>query len=205
MLDPADRVSDAHGPLPTAIVMKRLNTMVIAVGCLLTAPPAAALDPLSLIVLRMLRDHVISSQLEAAFGSDAAREPVAISPNPRDLKALVDEGFPHLEPAQRTAVHERLTEMMSDPEHAAQRDVILNEFVKGASASRRAHQAFAGLTHAQKRTIAVEAAAAYRGKDADALQRAIGLLRSSAVPMPADLRELMLTEFTAESARTLSR
>jgi hypothetical protein len=188
--------------------MKRLNTIVIAasIACALAATPARALDPLSLIVLRMLRDHVISSQLEAAFAPGEAQHPApSMQKYPRDLKGLVDQGFPHLDAGQRRAVHDRLSEMMNDPQHAAQRDLILNEFIRGASAARRAHQTLATLTDEQKRTIAVEAAAAYRGKEPEALQEAIGLLRSSAVPIPSDLRELMLAEFTAESARTLPR
>jgi len=183
--------------------MKRFNTAVIALVCALAAPHASAFDPLSLIVLRMLRDQLVTTQLEAALASGEAQAaaPTA-SRYPRDLRAVIDQGFPHLDAEQRRSVYERLTEMMNDPQNAAQRDVMLNEFLNAASASRRTHEALAHLTDMQKRMIATQAAAAYRDKEPQALQQAINLLRTSAMPLPSDLRELMLAEFTAESART---
>lgn len=53
--------------------------------------------------------------------------------------------------------------------------------------------------------MAIRTAAVYRDKQPEAIGEAIELLRASAVPMPADLREFMLAEFTAESARVLWR
>lgn len=190
--------------------MNRPGTRCIALAlCLLcVAAPGTvrALDPLSLVLLRLLRDHVITAQLEAALAPRA--EPAPPAPVARyagDLKSIVDLGFPHLDAAQRSAVHERLAQLMNEAADQHERDMILGEFVKGATAARRAHQVLAGLTAAQKRAIASEAAAAYRGRDPQALAEAIILLRSSAIPIPADLRELMLAEFTAQSAPTLSR
>lgn len=182
--------------------MKTCKIAVIAVLCAFAAAPAYALDPLSLIVLRMLRDQLVSSQIEAALAPGPAESVVAPpSAYPRDLKAVVDQGFPHLDAGQRRAVYERLTEMINDPQNAAQRDLIVNEFINAASASRRAHQALVHLTDAQKRAIAVEAAAAYRDRSPEAMQQAIEALRTSAMPIPSDLRELMLAEFSAESER----
>lgn len=182
--------------------MKRHIATVIAFVCTLAAPQASAFDPLSLIVLRMLRDQVLTTQLEAALGpSEAPGAAPTAREYPRDLSAVIDQAFPHLDAAQRRAVYERLTELINDPRYAAQRDVMLNQFLDAASASHRAHEALAHLSGAQKRTIAAQAAAAYRNKDPETLQQAIELLRASAMPIPQDLRELMLAEFTAESAR----
>lgn len=185
--------------------MKRFNTVVMALVCALAAGPVQALDPLSLIVLRMIRDHVASAQLEAALAPAETQRGLALARParyPPNLRTLVDEGFPQLSAAQRDAVHQRLTEMINDPQYAAQRDQMLNDFVEAASAARRSHEALGHLTDAQKRTIAVQAAAAYRDRDPEALQEAIATLRSAAMPIPADLRELMLAAFGAESART---
>jgi hypothetical protein len=185
-------------------VMKRLGTGLIALACVFTVASAHAFDPLSLIVLRMIRDHVASAQLEAALTPRDAERRLPAAPMaqyPRDLKMLVDEGFPQLDAAQREAVRQRLHDIMNDPQYAAQRDEILREFVEATSAARRTREALSHLSEAQKRSIAAQAAAAYRDKDPEALQNAIETLRSDAVPIPTDLRELMLAEFHAESER----
>jgi hypothetical protein len=188
------------------LVMKRPGAVVFVLACVFAAGPVQAFDPLSLIVLRMIRDHIASAQLEAALTPGDTQRALPVGPPPRqyprDLEMLVDEGFPQLDAAQRKAVRDRLTEIMNDPRHAAQRDEILSEFVQRTSAARRTHEALAHLTDAQKRTIAAQAAAAYRDKDPEALQHAVDMLRSDAMPIPVDLRELMLAEFRAESARS---
>ncbi len=177
--------------------------------CAMIATPAAALDPVSLIVLRMLRDHLITQQLEAAVrpggGPSDRSAPAPVRQYPGDIKTLVDEGFPQLDRAQRSAVHARLMEVMADPRHAAERDSILAQFVEAASASREAHEALARLSYSEKKTIAVRAAESYRGKTREEREEMIDLLRSPAVPIPSDLRALMLAEFSAQSAIALSR
>lgn len=186
--------------------MKRLYTVVIALVFALAAASATAFDPLSLIVLRMLRDHALSAGLESALAApQAPAAPPVPSPNPRDLNAVVNESFPQLDASQRAAVRERLEAVLNDPDNAGQRDLILNQFIEAASAARRTHQALARLSDGQKREIAVQAAAAYRTQDPQALQQAIAVLRSSAAPIPSDLRELMLAEFTAASATSAAR
>jgi hypothetical protein len=202
---------EAHGTKLAAhhklqLIMKCPGAVMFALACVFAAGPAQAFDPLSLIVLRMLRDHIASTQLEAALTPRVTQRALPAGPPPRqyprDLETLVDEGFPQLDAAQRKAVRDRLTEIMNDAHHAAQRDEILSEFVQATSAARRTHEALAHLTDVQKRTIAAQAAAAYRDKDPEALQHAMDMLRSDAMPIPVDLRELMLAEFRAESART---
>lgn len=186
--------------------MKRAHSAVIALVFALAAAPAAAFDPLSLIVLRMLRDHALSAGLESALSAPQAQAAVPAPPrNPRDLTAVVNESFPQLDASQRVAVRERLEAVLNDPDNASQRELILNQFIEAASAARRTHQALARLSDGQKREIAVQAAAAYRTQDPQALQEAIDVLRSSATPIPSDLRELMLAEFTAASATSPAR
>ena len=182
--------------------MKFLKSALVAlaVASALSSQPAAALDPLSLMILRMLRDQFVSSQLEAALGSQSASPAPALMGYPRDLRTVVDEGFPDLNATQRKAVYDRFTELMNDPRNARDRDAMLNEFLGAASAFRATHEALAHLTDEQKSTIASQAAAAYRDKTPEALEEAIAVLRTSAMPIPADLRERMLAELTSESA-----
>ncbi len=181
--------------------MKRAHTAVIALVFALAAAPATAFDPLTLMVLRMLRDHALSAGLESVLSPPEAQPAVPAPPgNPHDLNALVNESFPQLDPSQRLAVRERLEAVLNDPEYAGQRELILDQFIEAASAAKRTHQALARLSAGQKREIAARAAAAYRTQDPQALQQAIAVLRSSAAPIPSDLRELMLAEFTAASA-----
>lgn len=180
--------------------------LALALAATLLAPPAAAIDPVALIVLRMLRDHIITSQLEAALAR--AQQPAPAAPvrqYPGDVRTLVDEGFPYLDAAQRSAIHAGLMDVMSDSRHAGQRDAILAQFIETANASREAHQALSRLTADEKRTIAVRAADTLRGRSADERQELIDALRSPAVPIPSDLRALMLAELGAPASSAIPR
>ncbi|HEY9446510.1 MAG TPA: hypothetical protein VIQ62_05495 [Burkholderiales bacterium] len=176
--------------------------------------PSQALDPLSLMVLRMLRDQIISAGLEAQLRAQPSRESAATDARaleqaeisaPRELRALIDEGFPHLDRTQRDAVYAKLRQALDDPQNAQSRGLMLQQFRVTATAAGQAHQAFSELTLEQKKAIAVQAAETYRDKPPEEMRQLIELLNASAVPIPRDLRDLMLAELAQDRSSATPR
>ena len=175
--------------------------------------PSYAIDPLSLLVLRMLRDQLISAGLEAELRPERGRESPALAPRLQEpdistsggLRTLIDESFAHLDSEQREAVYTQLKQALDDPQNARSRGLILQQFRVTATAVRQAHQAFSRLTPEQKKAIAVQAAETYRDKPPEELQHLVELLNTSAMPIPRDLRDLMLAELAQDRAGALSR
>jgi hypothetical protein len=167
---------------------------------------AAAVDPLVLFLLRMIRDSVISSAVQAGVESVTARpdpQPVAaiprLAPLPQSegqwLKGLIDESFIHLTAGQRDELHASLTKTLSDPRYAQSRSAILAEFTGQAIALRDAHTRLAGLTPDQMKAIAVEARQEYERLPAPQREQMLRVLQHGIPGMPRTLNEMMLAEF----------
>src|SRR5687767_5300025 len=149
----------------------RCAVVLIGAMCMGWFTAAAAVDPLVLFLLRMIRDTAISSAVQAGVESMTAKpesQPVAIprlAPLPQSegqwLRGLIDESFIHLSVGQREELHASLTRMLSDPRYAQSRSTILAEFTGQAIALRDAHMRLAGLTPDQMKAIAVEARREY--------------------------------------------
>lgn len=167
--------------------------------------PAAgfAVEPLTLFLLRMLRDQIISTAIESAIDNarrDEARRPLVIPPAPYDLddqrlRMLIDEGFVHLTPAQRDEVFASVKRVLSDPQNAALRPTIVQDLAVKASAVRQAHEQLAGLSPEKKKAIAMEARAEYQKLPPEERQQMIQVLQSGVVPIPRDLNDMILAEF----------
>lgn len=177
-----------------------------SVFCLLLAlwpSVASAIDPLTLFLLRMLRDQMISSGMEAAIDSAQRNERASIPVIPRaphdlddqQLRALIDEGFVHLSSAQRAEVFAGVKRILSNPENAAIRPYLMQELAVKASAVRQAHEQLANLSQAQKGAIAAEARAEYEKLPPDERREMFQVLQSGAVPLPRDLNDMILAEF----------
>ncbi len=179
--------------------------------CLLLAlwPSAGfALEPLTLLLLRMLRDHIISAAIETAVEHarrNEARQPLIIPPAPYDLddqklRMLIDEGFVHLSPGQRDEVFASVKRILSDPQNAAIRPIIIQELAVKASAVRQAHEQLASLSAEKKKAIAVEAREEYEKLPPEERRQMIQVLQSGAVPIPRDLNDMILAEFSNVAA-----
>lgn len=165
----------------------------------------AAADPLTLILLRMLRDQVISSSIQSAVESASSgvpkkTEPFVIPPAPYDLgdeklRALIDEGFVHLTAAQREEVFTSIKRALADPRHAAARPVIIQELALKASAVRQAHEHLNNLSQGDKRSIAAQAREEYVKMPEEERLQMIQVLQSGVVPIPRDLNDMILAEF----------
>lgn len=162
-----------------------------------------AADPLTLFLLRMLRDQIISVGVEAAIeGAQRSERPSAlvIPPAPwdlddRKLRALINEGFLHLSSAQREEVFESVKRILSDPNNATMRPYLVQELALKASTVRQAHEQLANLSEAQKTVLVAEARAEYEKLPPEERQQMIQMLQSGMVPLPRDLNEMILAAF----------
>jgi hypothetical protein len=182
----------------------RMRWAVVALMMTWSAMAAAA-DPLTLILLRMLRDQVISSSIQSAVegassGAPKKTEPIIIPQAPYDLgdeklRALINEGFVHLTAAQREEVFTSVKRALDDPQHAAARPVIIQELALKASAVRQAHEHLNNLSYGDKKNIAVQAREEYVKLPEEERLQMIQVLQSGVVPIPRDLNDMILAEF----------
>lgn len=173
---------------------------------LFAAGSVQAAEPLTMYLLKMLRDQMATAAIESAVdgGRPAPQQP-SVPPaltgvygvSEDQLRALIDTGFVHLTPAQRADVYASLTRMLADPRNAAARPLIIEELAQHASAIRGAHERLASLTMAEKRAIAVDARAEYERLSPKERDQLVQLLKSRVAPIPRDLNDLLLAEFAA--------
>lgn len=165
-----------------------------------------------MFLLKMLRDQLATSALESAVNSlppSVEKPPVSqalagvYGVSEVQLRALIDAGFVHLTEAQRAAVYASLTRMLADPRNALARPLIIEELAQQASAVRGAHERLSALTPAEKRAIAVDARSEYERLQPQERDQLVQLLQARVAPIPQDLNDLILAEFTA--ARAASR
>jgi len=183
---------------------RALQSLLILV--LATGPVAVhAADPLMLILLRLLRDKVISTALESAYerGQRESTGALRATPNPappwalddQRLRQLIDEGFVHLTDAQRTEVFAGVKRILADPKHAASVPFIIQELAEKASAVRQAHEALSALSASDKRLLARDTREELLRMPSEERQQLLQILRSNAIPLPGDLRDLILADF----------
>lgn len=169
--------------------------------------PAHAAEPLTLFLLKMLRDQIATSVIESAVNSavrPTAKAPV-VAPalagvygvDEAQLRGLIDTGFVHLSSAQRDEVYASLTRMLADPKNALARPLIIEQLAQRASAVRSAHEQLAQLSNTQKRAIVADARAEYERLRPEERDQLVQLLRSGVAPIPRDLNDQMLAAFTA--------
>lgn len=163
-----------------------------------------AVEPLTLILLRVLRDQLITSSAQAVVEGvqrEGDRSRVAILPPPpyvledRKLRMLIDEGFVHLTAAQRDEVYSGVRRGLADPKNAHLQPMILQELALKASAVRQAHERLNNLSYGEKKAIAGQAREEYTGLSSDERLQMIQVLQSGIAPIPRDLNDMILAEF----------
>lgn len=183
--------------------------------CLLLAfwPTIAfAAEPLTLLILHLLRQQLANAIEQAIEQSqrEKERQRFVIPPAPYDLddarlRALIDEGFVHLDRAQRDEVFASLKKILSDPANAAIKPMLVQELAVKASAVRQAHEQFSRLSLPEKRALVAEARSEYEKLPPEERVQMLQVLRSGVVPLPRDLSEMMLAEFSAVVVENASR
>jgi hypothetical protein len=183
----------------------RFTVVLIGAMCAGWFSTAAAIDPLVLLLLRMIRDSAISSAVQAGVESATTPEHQAVAAIPRLaplpqsegqwLRGLIDESFIHLSATQRDELYTSLMRMLNDPRYAPSRSAILAEFTGQAIALRDAHRRLDGLTPDQMKAIAVEARREYERLPAPQREQMLQVLQHGIPGMPRTLNDLMLAEF----------
>jgi hypothetical protein len=173
--------------------------------CLLLAlwpSVSVAAEPLTLLLIHILREQIASAVQDAIEKAQRERErPVLIIPpapydlDDQQLRALIDEGFVHLSSTQRDEVFTSVKRMLSDPDNAALRPMLVQELAVKASAVRQAHERLAGLSQGEKKALAVQAREEYEKLPLEERQQMIQVLQSGIAPLPRDLNEMILAEF----------
>lgn len=185
--------------------MRRFRTLCAGLVLALCCMPAYSIDPITLILLRVLRDKLISAGIENVVERatlqqntpQAQRAPRGVPFGKIDdeqLRRIVDEGFVHLSWSQRNEVYASLQLIIADPKNAADVPAIIAELTFKASATRQAYEQFNGLSFSHKRRIAAEARNEYEKMPADAREQMLSALNQRGLPMPADLQQMILTE-----------
>jgi hypothetical protein len=174
-----------------------------AVGIVLAIFSSAALavDPLTLILLRMLRSQIITNAAENVYERlTAPEQPTVIVPGPAfdsgdaELRTLIDEGFLHLSRSQREEVFVSVKRILDDPKHAALRGDIFEELRVKASAVRQAHDHLSKLPRQDKRLLVAEVRDEYRKLEAEDRRQMLAALESGVVPIPRELNDMILEE-----------
>ncbi len=126
---------------------------LICVMLLSSSSAAYALEPMLILLLRMLRDQAISSSIEAGVESlrqksppqpllSGFAQPAPYGTEEQRMRALIDESFSYLSSAQRDAVHASMQKILNDPQYAQIRPQIVAEFntIPPAAGNDRRHE-----------------------------------------------------------------
>ena len=175
----------------------------LAVGLSITLLPlpAYAFDPLTMFLLGFAR-NLVESAIESHQSKPRPPRVVTAPPaqqkapgsfEPADLRTLVDESFAHLSSAQRDELLASLDKALSDPANAAHRGVILSQFVTVARQIQFTHTQLNRLSAEEKRVLAERFASNFRSLTPEQQQSLQEQLAQRALPLPADLNDMMLT------------
>ncbi len=167
---------------------------------------ANAAEPLTVFLLDMLRQQVVSSIQSSFARAERERAEAAAVPRPlydlddQKLRMLIDEGFVHLSPAQREEVFAGVKRALADPKNAHLRPWMVEQLALKASAVRQAHERLANLSSGEKRAIAVQAREVYEKLPPAERAQMLEVLQAGIVPVPHDLNDLILAEFRSVPA-----
>ncbi len=194
-------------------VMRHVRSVSVALAIAIFCTPAFSADPLTLLLLRILRDKIISAGIESVVERASLQQstppPLPSLPglpyagfDDMQLRRLIEEGFVHLTSAQRDEVYSSVRRIIADPKNAADVPAIIADLAIKASAVRQAHEQISALSFARKRRIAAEAREEYEKMPAETREQMASVLRQRLVPLPTDLTDMILAEFDRIRAQT---
>ncbi len=191
-----------------------LRRCVLFAVLLSLSTAASAVEPLLLLLLRMLRDQAISASVERGVG--AVREESVVTSPPfgyalplpavepgteeQRLRAVIDESFLHLSAAQRDSVFAGVQKIMRDPQYASLKPRIVAEFTLKAQAVRDGYRVLDKLSYAEKRSLAAQAKEEFMRLPVEERRHLIEVLQSGMLPVPRDLSAIMLAELSTVHA-----
>lgn len=178
---------------------------------LVCSTAAVALEPVLILVLRMLRDQAISTSIERGvgvmrqqpsepqrpFGYALASPPIESGTEEQRLRVLIDESFLHLSASQRDSVFAGMQKILRDPQYSASKSQIVAEFSMKARAVRDGYRGLENLSQADKRALATQARQEFSRLPVAERRQMMEVLQSGVLPLPRDLGALMLAELNA--------
>src|SRR3954470_17343127 len=181
----------------------------LVAALLMVSASNAIADPILLFLLRMARDKAVSASLESGvnslqrpatlpspvYGFALPRPAIPLGNEEQEMRAVIDENLLHLTRAQRDEVFTALQEKLRDPGYASQKPQLIATFSLAARDVRESYRALDALTQSEKQSLAERAGDEFRGMAEDERQQLVGILRSGVLPLPADLRDIMLAKF----------
>jgi len=192
-----------------------LRLALIGAVFALWTTPSFAIDPLVLFLLKMLRDQVITSAMEAGYeaAKDAYNEPPpaasppimlgsppTVRPGASDserIRALINESFIHLSPQQREEVDTSFMKIVNDPANAGRRQALIAEFTIQANNLRDAHRLLSQLSDDNMRGLVVQARQEYEKLPPEQQAQMLQVLRRGIPGVPQALNKMMLSEFSS--------
>lgn len=173
----------------------------------LLSSAAMAADPFSMLLMHLFWDKAVVPSAQAGIEAmsrqreppAAARRAYAKLTEEERLKALIDDNFGYLSAVQRGEIHGSLMRVLSDPEYAAMRAAIIDEFTARAMLVGQARRILDSLSSDEKRGVAAQAVTAYSRLPAGEQQEIIRELRAGIGYIPPDLNDMLLAEFSRVS------
>ncbi|MDB5809170.1 MAG: hypothetical protein JWN94_1292 [Betaproteobacteria bacterium] len=181
----------------------------LVAALLMVFTSTALADPILLLLLRMARDKVVTASLEAGVNS-LQQPPTMPSPvygfalptpaiprgsEEEQMRSMIDQNFLHLSRSQRDEVFAALQEKLRDPRYDQQRAQLIASFSLTAREVREGYRGLDALSYAEKQSLAVRAGDEYRTMPDSDRHELLEILRSGVLPVPSDLREIMLARF----------
>jgi len=188
----------------------RLHALIALLIVAGASVPARAADPLLMFVLGFAKNL-----LDSALERQAAQQPAVVAPAPlapavpavpqktpaqldaSDLRVLVDDSFAYLDRNQRNELLAGLEKALDDPANAPYREQILAQFVSVARQVSFTHRQLERLSAENKQVLVERFAANYRLLAPEQQQAVSRQLQARALPLPADLNDMMLAALAA--------
>ena len=186
----------------------------IIAALILVSTSSALADPILLLLLRVARDRAVSASLEAGVNSMRQQNQTLPSPvygfalptpaiprgnEEQQLRALLDENFLHLTASQRDEVFAGMQQIMQDPQNRQHKSQLLAEFALKAREVKECYRGLDVLAYGEKRSLAMQAKEEYRRMPEGERRQLLDVLQSGTLPIPRDLRDIMIAEFNSVS------
>jgi len=194
---------------------RSLRSLALAAALAFAPASAFAADPILMLLLGFVQNRMASIAAEkpatAPSTQQAPAEAPRLAPKPiaemqiEDLRAVVDESFAYLSRAQRRELLAGLERVLSDPANAPYRISIVTQFLMMAQQVRHAHDTLDRLSSEQKKLVAVQFTQNFRQLPPEQQAALSQQLRSRALPVPADLSDMMLAELAGAGAPQRAR
>ena len=179
-------------------MIRRLHRAVVLALLLAVSAPAAAADPIVMLLLGIAREMVFNAVRERLMAPSEPEPPPSLYPGttvePAQLRRLIDEGFSYLSRGQREEVFESLHASLMDPKNAGVRASMIEYFAERAVAMRIAQDRLASLSGAEKSRLAAEFRQQVAELSPEETAQLAELLRRQVLPVPRDLNDLLLGE-----------